>query len=379
MSSDNSNSITEAQIRECFSGNWVFILYPHKRLLLLAVIVPVVIIGLGTLAAVLLNVFPAFAQNMLAYSGQLLVGAGFIAYYWFASNLPRILVGMYPAFEETHPGQFIAIVQKWANRVANRPWVILLFAVGFVVTNLSDVVNLWNSPNSDWVGQPWVTNPQSVFFAIYYGFHSVLVGSFMLGSGAAGILGSILLFREILTIPVRLDYYRRLRYVSELSVGIAAWTLISFSGIIIGSFIIKPNTTSQLQLVSVFQSLLVSLALLTILITPVIFARQAIIHAKRQKIETYESHLYVLAGRIDNMIARFSTAVNADEQEHNQTALDTLRGERDILRQQIKEIEDIPAWPISVGGLLQILAAIGVPPLSVILNSVIGIFLGKSA
>ncbi len=379
MSSDNSNPITEERIRECFSGNWVFILYRQKRLLLLAAIVPAAIIGLGALGAALLGVFADFSGNMLAYSGQLLVGAGFVAYYWFASNLPRILVAMYPAFEEMYPGQFIAIVQKWANWVANYPWVILLFVVGFVITNFSDVLTLWNNPDPEWVGQPWVLSPQSVFFAIYYGFHSVVVGSFMLGSGAAGILGSILLFREILTLPVRLDYYRRLRYVSELSVGISAWTLVSFSGIIIGSFIIKPNTTSELQIVSIFQSLLVSLALLTILVTPIILARQAIIRAKRQRIETYENHLYQLAGRIDNVIARFSTVVNAEEQKHNQDTLDTLRNERDILRQQIKDIEDIPAWPISVGGLLQILAAIGVPPVSVILNSIIAVFLGRDS
>lgn len=368
MKAENTK-VLEQQIRSHFAPNWVFQLHARKRLLTLAITLPIVIWVTGGIVALGLGVFPVFAGNLLAYGGPILMGVGLIAYRWFAINFPRILATLYPAFDEEEPGQFENVIHKWAHRIAVLPWVTVFFVLVIALSNFADLLTLWQTTNLNWIGADWTASNQRLFFAFYYGFYNIVGGAFLLGSGAAGILGSLILIGDLLNIPIKLDYYRRLRYVSELSVSLAEWTLISFGSIFIGSILIKPNVTPTLQASTILQSVLVSIALFSILITPTIFAHHAIFRARTRKIAICEARLHAIAENIDNLILGSLSSDNV--QPDYATKIEELRKERDTIRQQIQEIEAIPTWPISLGGIMQILAASGVPPVSVLLNDFI--------
>jgi len=193
----------------------------------------------------------------------------------------------------------------------------------------------------------------------------VVVLPSLLSTGLVMLFGSILIIRELLkSIPLKLDLYRRLRSVGDLSLGVAFWTFLAMVNIV------GAGIFSGFYLPLVGLTVLASAGLFAILFFPVMSARNAIIRAKRRKLTTYERRLHTLfsvvdyrisakAERNEKTLAAHMAAVGEDYPDLKElltvdAPLDKLFAAREETQQFIKEIEDIPALPITWVGLLQI-------------------------
>lgn len=276
-----------------------------------------------------------------------------------------MLVSLCPALNASDE-DFNKIVDKWSNRLANSPWFILFFAIILGIVTLKDTVTLWTNSDLAWIGQPWVLSNQRIFFGIYYGTFSVLASGFLLGSGIAGIFFTIILLDELLKLPLKLDLYRRLHAVGNISLGVSFWTLMAFAAVLISSFVFKTNVLPELKAISIALTILASLVLLLILLAPIWSGWNAIRNAKSLALAVYESRLYDISQQIEAILqSTFDRREGAGPSEQallSMEVLEKLRKERDQMRKDITEIEAIPAWPISFTGTLQILGA-GISPL----------------
>jgi hypothetical protein len=354
--------MNEQRIRAYFAPNWVFRLYLQRSIpyLAITIAVPITIWLAGAICALIIGVFPLYAGNILAYYPPIMIGLGFAAYGWYAATFPKMLEVLYTILETTH-GQFGGIVKKWTDCLGNRLWLMILASILIAVPTLNDTITLWNTPSLQWLGTEWIQSPQSTFFAIYYGFNVVLVASFMLGSGAVGVLGSVLLLREVLRLPLRLAHYREMHVVGDFSVGLALWTFVSVTAVIILPVIFKPQSTAGLVATTIFQSILASAALLAGLLLPIIFARKSIIHAKSRQLAGLaeaQHSTYTLIERLTRDLATEKDSTGSSPK------FDQLRQQLEHLETMDKlilEIETIPNWPITWRGAVQILGAALVP------------------
>jgi len=336
-----------------FKSNWVFWLFTQKhwstwKAILWIVLLPVVIFGI---IAVVLGEFNLFAGNPLTYSGPIWVGLALVAYKWFTKAFPNAIIIFVPALD-TQEEIIIETMRKWANRLANRLSIMIIVTIPLSFAAAQDTVTLWTNSTQDWMGTPWVQSGHPLFFAIMWSFYYGVSVSFMLGSGIVGITGCALLINELLKMPLKLEYFRRLRSVLDLSTGIGMWTFASFAITVIGQAFIKPNSTSNLLTSSLFLSVLASLALLVAFLSPLLPAHTAITRAKYKKLELYERLLYEIANEIDQSISK-----------QKSKKLETLEKNRELIKQQIEEIEAIPEWPITVMSLSKIISASVVMPL----------------
>jgi len=340
-------------IQEIFKSNWVFWLFTQKRwsvwiIISLIVFLPVVIFGI---IAAVLGEFRLYAGNPLSYSGPIWVGLALIAYNWFTQAFPRTLIEFSPAMDASEE-VIVFTIRKWANQVANRLSIMILATLPLSIAAIQDTVTLWTKPTSEWMGTLWVTQSvHPLFFAIVWSFYYGLSVSFMLGSGVVGITGCALLINDLLKLPLKLEYHRRLQSVLDLSTGIGVWTFVSFAITVIGQAFIKPNSTENLLTSSLFLSILASIALLIAFLSPLIPAHNAIIRAKQKKLELYEKRLYEISNEIDHLVSTKKSKV-----------LEALQKDRQLIKQQIKEIEDIPEWPITVLSISKIISASVVMP-----------------
>ncbi len=354
-------------IRSCINKNWVFRLYLNERIpyFALVFIFPLLFLLFGFFFSFVLGVFPVFASNLLAYSGPVGMVIALGAYGWYATVFPKMLVSLRPALN-TSDDHFMEIVKKWSNRLANEPWLILFFGLVIGIVTLKDTVTLWTNSDLVWIGQSWVQSGQHIFLGIYYGIFSVIASGFLLGSGIAGILYTIILLNAILKLPLKLDLYRRLRAIGTISLGVSFWTLMAFAAVLISSFVFKTNVLPELKAISIALTLMASLALLLILLAPILAATNAISTAKSQALETYESRLYEITQRIEanltSTLGLQQASGQPDQVLLSMEVLDRLRKERDDIRQEIAVIEAIPSWPINISGTIQIIGA-GVSPI----------------
>ncbi len=356
----------EHQIRSYFSGNWLFQLYSQKRIPypVVAIGLPLLIVAVGAAVSALLGVFPLFAGNYLAYGGPLGIAVAFSAFGWFAFTFPRVMERLAPSFEVSQE-QFSQAIRQWTDRLANRLWVLILFSIPIAAFSLADLLRLWQSPDLAWAGTPWVQSSQALFFALYFGFYNVLVVGFLLGSGAAGIVVTMLIVYSVLSLPLKLDYYRRLQAVGDLSGGLSLWALAAFIGIAIEKFLLKPISTVDLALSTAVLSILASLALLSALFAPILMARAALKRAKTRKLAIYESRLHEISQTLDQLV---SSGDPAKSRKTEMARLEELLKEQEELKQQAKEVESVPNWPLNWLSGAQILVGALTPFLSYVVD-----------
>ncbi len=339
-------------VQDIFKPNWVFRLFTQNRWSAWAVIALIVLTPLavfGIIAAVL-GEFKLYIGNLLTYSGPVWVGLALAAYYWFTQAFPRTILAFIPALDATEES-IVAVMQKWAKRLANRLSIMILVTMPLSLAAIQDTITLWSTSTTQWMGTPWVQSGHPLFFAIVWSFYYGVSVSFMLGSGMVGIAGCAFLINDLLKMPLKLEYYRRLRSVLDLSTGIGVWTFISFAITVIGQAFIKPNSSANLLTSSLFLSVLASIALLIAFLSPLLPAHDAIMRAKRRKLELYEKRLYEIANEIDHLITR-----------QKNKALETLQKDRELIKEQIGEIEAIPEWPITALSISKIISASVVMP-----------------
>jgi len=377
--------MNEQHMRAFFAPNWVFRLYALKRIPypVFVVGVPAVIWAVGALVALLLGVFPLFLTNPLAYP----VGLGFAlaAYGWFAKVFPPLLAELFPLMIAS-PEQYDAIIKRWADRIANRLWVMIAFSIPLAVLSLQRIIALWNSPDAIWIGSTWVTSEQARFFQIYYIAYDTVIASFLLGSGAAGIVGCAILLYEVLNLPLKLAYYRGLRLVGNFSIALAGWAFIAFvfvglAQVLIGPELFSTDLTAGTTLPTVVTSLIASAALLTAFFTPVYFAHRAVVHAKYQQLVGLEQAQHNSYREIEEITAQI-TAAPSDRSAAPQTddlyqQLDRHHAQLETTAKLIAEIEAIPEWPLTWRGAVQLIGTAILPMLSSLATTIQSTFFPK--
>jgi hypothetical protein len=330
----------------------------------------------GALSALVLGVLPLFLANPLAYP----VGLGFAlaAYGWFAKVFPPLLVELFPLLNTT-PEQYGAIIKRWTDRIANRLWVMIAFSIPLAVLSLQRIITLWNSPELNWIGSAWVTSDQARFFQIYYIAYDTIIASFLLGSGAAGIVGCAILLYELLNLPLKLAYYRGLRLIGNFSIALAGWAFIAFvfvglAQVLIGPELFSADLTSRATLPTIATSLIASAALLIAFFTPVYFAHRAIVHAKYQQLAGLEQAQHNSYREIEEITAQI-TATPSDHRAAAQAddlyqQLDRHHAQLETTAKLIAEIEAIPEWPLTWRGAVQLVGTAVLPLLSSLVTTI---------
>jgi len=375
----------ENVVRGYFSKNWVFWLL--RRLPPIGVVlgIPLIIFIIGGIIAAVRGSFHLFACNLLAYPVGLAIALG--AYTWFAIYFPKYLEQIFPAFEASSE-EFGKKIKKWADQVANRFWVIGTASIVVAILNYINLGTLWQP--KIWIGDVWVTSPDPVFFKSYYAFIDILAGGFVLGSGAVGILGVMLLLKDLLTLQLKLSHVRTLRALGNLSLGLSIWALLAFTFVGPIRAISAPNilcTTppvlkidSAIVLSNFSVSIIASIAVVCSLLLPVYFAHRAIVRDKNIQI----SNLLEIQNELFNQAHRLTTLYRtalADEklQSGNKSAqkqaqelnkdLQQIYENITSVKKMVDEVESIPEWPITSSKIKEVITVAIFPPLT---NLIIG-------
>jgi hypothetical protein len=344
----------------------------------------------GAIAALIGN-FYLFRCNLLAYPFGLVVALA--AYTWFAIYFPKYLERIYPAFDAS-PQQFGEKIEKWAELVANRFWVIGLgsLLVGFL--NYLNLDALWQ--REIWLGDVWASSPAPVFFKIYYAFIDIIAGGFVLGSGAVGILGVMLLLHDLLSLRLKLSHIRLLGAIGSLSIGLSFWALLAFAFVGPIRAVSAPNilcvrqstleVDSAIVLANFGTSILASIVVVCSLLLPVYFAHRAIVRDKDLRISNLleiQSELFTKADCLSNL---YRTALAEEElqvgkegarergQALNRELQQTYENITEV-KKMIEVVESVPEWPITAGGVRRIVVAAIFPTLS---NLVISLLPGQT-
>jgi hypothetical protein len=380
----------ENQIRSYFEPNWVFRLFKSVNFFLAVIGIPLLIFSIGAAVAAIIGALDPFRCNLLAYpAGPLMALA---AYGWFAINFPKLIAKVYPAFDTT-PEIFGSVIKMWADKLANPPIFFVLAGLVVALLNYQNLNQMWES--KVWLGDVWASNTQwGTFFKWYYGIIDVAIGGFLLGSGAIGILGSVIVVRDLMKLPLKLSHYRSLHAIGDLSIGLTVWALVGLA--LIGPIraISAPNVLCQANapitidtgkiLSNLVVSIFSTIAVISGFGLPAYYAHQAIIRAKTQQIgrlQDTQNGIYNLVNDLtkkltgttsptlkkieknDSQTEDEGNTSDGKEEQYEQN-LDELRRSYDRIAEinkMIEEVEAIPDWPITWQGVVKIIGA-GIMP-----------------
>jgi hypothetical protein len=374
--------MNESQIRNYFAPNWVFWLFKTIHFLVAVIGIPLLIFVAGAVVATILGALEPFRCNLLAYPFGALMALA--AYGWFAISFPRLIATVYAAFETT-PEEFGSIIKKWADRLANRQ---LLFVSASLVVGFLNYLNLnqlWQA--KIWLGDVWASSSQwGTFFKWYYGIVDVVIGGFLLGSGAIGVLGSVLIVRDLMKLPLKLSHYRNLQAVGDLSIGLTVWTLVGLALIGPARAVSAPNVLCQSNvtitiasdkiLSNLIVSVFSSIAVISVFGLPAFFAHQAIVRAKTRQIASLldtQHGIYVAVDQVTQRLTTIITPQPGTKDEAYDQNLDELHKAYERIadiNKMITEIEAIPDWPITWRGAVQIAGAASAPLFTNLLTKV---------
>ncbi len=274
--------MTAQQVHECFAPNWMFRLYRQTHPLVVVFGIPLAVFLVGCAIALPLGVLRLFIRNLMAYPIGL--GFGLAAYMWFVGYFPRVIESVSTAFECAQ-GEVEQIVRKWAQRLATRNWLIVVVGAAISASLLPNMLSLWSSPNTAWMGQTWVQSDHQrglPFFALYYGFNEVIAGGFVYSTGVIWLLTTALLIHELLNVPLKLAHSRKLMVICNLGLWLAMWTLLALAYILP----IKMLSTNQLAFTTLMLSAVDFGALTLAFGVPILAVRQAIVQAKTRQMES---------------------------------------------------------------------------------------------
>ncbi len=389
---ENKVKMNENVIRDYFSKNWVFWLLRRLPPVAIVLGIPLVIFALGGVIAALTGNFYLFRCNLLAYPFGLAVALA--AYTWFAIYFSKYLEQIYPAFESS-PEEFGGKIKKWADRVANRFWVIGGASLVIAILNYLNLDTLWQP--KIWLGDVWVTSPAPLFFKSYYAFIDVVAGGFVLGSGAVGIVGVMLLLHDLLSLHLKLSHIRILRGIGGLSIGLSIWALLAFAFVGPIRAVSAPNilciappvlrVDSAIILSNLGASILASIAVVCGLLLPVYFAHRAIIRDKNLQIANLLEIQHELFTKADRLTTRYKKALAQEERHAANKGIQKQTQELSLELQQtyeniadvnkmIDEVESVPEWPMTANGAKELIAATTFPTIS---NLIIGLLPGQAS
>jgi hypothetical protein len=327
----------------------------------------------------------------MAYPVGLAVALG--AYTWFAIYFPKYLEQIYPAFDASSE-EYGGKIKKWAELVANRFWVIGLSSLLVGLLNYLNLDALWQ--REIWLGDVWAASPAPWFFKSYYVLIDIIAGGFVLGSGVVGILGVMLLLHDLLSLRLKIYHVRDLRPIASLSIGLSFWALLAFAFVGPIRAVSAPNilcvrpsilrVDSAIVLANFGTSILASIAVVCSLLLPVCFAHRAIVRDKKLPIANLvkiQAGLFAEAERLSDL---YRSALAERELDARKKGARELEQElrRDLqqtyesiaeFKKMIEEVDSIPEWPITAGGVRRIIVAAISPTL---VNLIISLLPGQT-
>jgi MFS family permease len=335
--------ITETRILEMFNPNWVFKLYSWIRFhyIVLSLMVSIVPLLIGLILSLFWRASLTYITNLSLWLNTFAIFLAFTAFGWFTHKLPDILVPLSEVFN-IDDDEYGGIIKNWANRFANRNWLMPIIALLFAIPNLMETVDIWGSSKPPILLDPWVNSPASGFFEVFYGFlHGILV-PLILGSGLVGMIGVVGLLFSLFQKPLKLAFYRRTSIVIELTSWLMMWALIGLASILLfgRSLFVMPVDIPFFKVSALIQSVPATLIILIIGSLPLILISNAIGKAKRKELNRLE----VSYGRIHARL--MANLEKSPGEEHQSQSVKDLDAELEIIIKQIKQIEDVPALPI---------------------------------
>lgn len=379
--------MNEQDIRDYFSGNWVFWLLNRLPPIVIILVIPSSIFVLSLVIAALIGNFKLFVCNLLAYPVGLIVALS--AYVWFAVYFPKYLAQIYPAFDVSSE-KFAEKIKKWADIFANRYWFIGAATVVVGVANYFNLDSLWQ--REIWLGDVWAASASPLFFKAHYAFIDVFAGSFILGSGIIGVLGVMVLLYDLFSLRVKLSHVRLLRPIANFSIWLSFWALLAFA--LVGPIraVSAPNilcdrqsiisVDSAIVLSNFGTSILASIVVVCSLLLPVYFAHRSIIRDKKLQISTLleiQAELFIKADRLSN---HYKSALAEEKLPGKKKDiskrlevlnLDLKQTYENIanIKKMIEEVESVPDWPFTIGNVRGMIAAAISPTLSNLLISLL--------
>lgn len=355
--------------------HWAFRLFkrfPGVPYPAIALAVSALIFLVGALASLLVGAITLYLQSPLPYLFLAGLTLALTAHGWWMQALLRMLRALYPAFEITSE-DFKQLVVKWDRHPLHHPWASVLLGLPLAVFNLIDILTLWASPDPGFVWEAWIHSPHALFFGLWYGLLHVGATGFVLGSGLAGLLASLVLIRTVLQNRLRLAHYRQLEVASAFGVGLSMWTFIALTAVFAFTrptiFMPLAGATSLSLIIStVIQSVLASAALVSIFSFPLLMCRDVLKEAKaayRLALQQVADHIYANLKQLAHQALPLggpASATPADTFESLQKQLTTINA-------LIKEIDGIPAWPISLSSQVQLFVGAAMPVVSSVLGT----------
>lgn len=358
--------MNEDKVWELFSDNWVFKLYSIKRFHWTVIVFvlsasPIIIGAIGSLFA---NAFLTYVANVTPYLYMIGFAVSLVSFKWFTSKISRVLTALCPAFmlEEQ---EYIRVVRKWADSIANRNWTMILVGLIIAALNLNETIAIWVAPQPPMTLEPWTNSHARLFFAAFYGFVHVVITPFLLGSGAVGLLGTMLLIGDLLKRPLRLAYYRRLETVVGFAAWLVMWALIALASV---SFFARPFVAFRVDILALdisgsFQSILASVLAICLGSIPIMQVRNAVLEAKERELARWEhlrDHLYAeLSTHAEYEVLGKADVVDqltlSDAEFLDEQKLKGRYGTLEMVDKLIKQIEGIPNVPISWPSIAQML------------------------
>ena len=356
------------ELKLSLKGHWsfrLFILFPSINYFLLSLLISFGIYVVGLLIFTIAGEFKTYVTSLLPYlftSGFILV---IVSYGWWENELLKMLIAIFPALEISGR-EFNNLVRQWDRKWINSIWAGILFGIPFAILNFRDVIMLWTNgiPKElqGWFAQQawgiWISSSHSLLFGLWYGFLHIFLESFVLGSGVAGVIATILLIKMINDRDLKLAYYKRLDVVVGLGANLAFWVLIALTAVSLLSrpAILTMSANFQLGVASVqsreafsiiastiIQVVLAFLTLIGIFGLPVFMCRETI---KKTK-SAYITNLLLMAEKLYSEIKRISQSGLGNEKETNLKTqrLEQLHKQLSVINSLIQEIDKISAWP----------------------------------
>jgi len=350
-SDEESGKITEASVSDLFKANWVFKLYDRDRerphYVVLALLVSVVPLLIGLIFSLFWNATMTYITNGSLWLNTLAFSLAFIAFGWFTRKLPAVLVTLSEVLDIDDKA-YKAIVVKWADRLANKNWIMLLFGfLPLAVLNLFETIEFWRSPDPPILLAPWIFSEASLFFGVFYGFMHVLLVPLLLGSGAVGMLGVLCLLFDLFQKPLKWECYRRTNDVIELAAWLMMWALVGLASVLLfgRSFIITPIDVRFVRTNALIQSVLATLIVLGIGSLPLVLVSNAITKAKNRELNRLEDCRQQVREKL------MESLESSTEQPEKSKGTETmefriLSDKLAWIDKEIQQIESIPALPV---------------------------------
>lgn len=381
--------MTEIEIYRLFRKNWVFLLFSSQKVhyIVVALLVSLVPLLIGVVQSLILGVFKDFRQSFSPIFHSIGFFIALIAYGWFTRRFTKMTCYLFPAFE-IEADEYICIVRKWADRIANNLFWFLLLALVFVILTFGETKAIWQDNNNvpDDLSA-WVNSGRRFYFYAFYFFEHVILTSFLLSSGIIGLIGVMFVINDILNLNLKLSHYRRTKSLISFFTTLFFWSIVAlsvvslgrwklmFPGFVVGSGSSVPQIELKPSVIAtITQSLLVIAIALMIGSFPYIKIRNTIMTSKAKYMNAIEEW-YATCYQNNRIFGKLSEPGERDSVADGENEQDSLLLER--LQKLSAHIESIPSLPVSWPNILGIISGVLIAVTSSLAETLINIVAGK--